>query len=189
MRRAADRRTATASLRRVALIGALLLGGCGDESTRADHAMPATSTTADGAMTGREGESLRTQLAMTDLVVTLTGADQSAPGDTMWFVIVVRNDGPNPATSTSLIVDRDGPMSFVAADGCTIDAATLRCQLDELLARTERAVTVEARADAAGTATVRARVSNNAGPDTDEADNERAVSLTISGVEGRALAR
>ena len=98
--------------------------------------------------------------------------DPVEAGGTLVYTVTVRNRGPNPSSSTHLIVEIPPGVPSQIDKACVRNDRTVFCELGELTARQTQTITlaviVEGRAE---TVRLTADVSNRFGPDLHADDN------------------
>jgi hypothetical protein len=130
-----------------------------------------------------EGEDLRTRLNTTDLRITIAGpATPASTTEDLAYTITVTNQGPNPASSTTIAVTLEGPARWFRHDpACRSEGPErLICELGEVVAQEVRALNVTAQPlGEVGVVRVSATVENRFGPDPIGSDNTATVETHV----------
>ena len=159
-----------------------LVVACAEQATE-DHsattspetATAAPSVTTNAAINATEGAELRQALNTTDLELTIADEpDPAVPGTHLTYVLTVANRGPNPASSTTLVVSLSDLTVYQSdTGGCRQDApGTIVCKLGEVVAHASITIAITVRVERASEEIISAAsIGNRFGPDADPTDN------------------
>ncbi len=132
----------------------------------------------------RELERLHEELNTTDLALTVVAApDPVEAGNALTYTVTVENRGPNPSSSTHLVLAPLGGVLLRIDDDCARDdrSVSWSCELGELAARQRRDIELTVVVDEDNeTLRLTARVSNRFGPDLREEDNSWTETTRIA---------
>ena len=131
-----------------------------------------------------ELEELQVELNTTDLsLIVRDDRDPARPDGDVVYAITVRNLGPNPASSTVLVVEGLPGSELRSVDGrCRHEEEVLVCELGEVPTGQAQTLTVARRVECcADSLRLTARVSNRFGPDVTPTDHVWEEVTRVSG--------
>jgi uncharacterized repeat protein (TIGR01451 family) len=129
-------------------------------------------------MPATEASSLHEQLNTTDLRIDVVDRpDPVKVRQHLSYEITITNQGPNPASSTFVVIDLPDGITLVETSQCLIErSGETNCTIGEVAARTSFMLTLDAQTGTVGGhLSTTFTVGNLLGPDVDVTDNEVTI--------------